>query len=68
MTGEADVMAGLIGVLGPKAGATEAELGATTDTGTVEGGACGGIWGRATRGVAVAGVVVVSAGRPLAPP
>lgn len=68
MMEEGVVMAGLIGVLGLKAGATAAALGATGDTGTVAGGACGGIWGRATRGVVVAGVVVVSAGRALALP
>lgn len=68
MTDEADVMAGLIGVLGLKAGGTAAALDATADTGTVAGVACGRMWGRATRGVAVAGVVVVSAGRALALP
>ncbi|MPC34688.1 hypothetical protein E2C01_028086 [Portunus trituberculatus] len=61
----ADVIAGLTGVL-VKTGATAAgALDPTTDKGTVVGGVCGDMWVRATRGVVVAGVVVVRAGRPL---
>lgn len=67
ITVEFDVMAWLMGVLGVKAGAMGVTaFGPTTGTGTVAGGVCDGMLGRATRGVAVAGVVVVSAGRALA--
>lgn len=60
------MMAGLTGVLVKTGATTAGVLDPTTDKETVVGGVCGEMWVRATRGVAVAGVVVVRAGRPLA--